>query len=293
MEQGRKPPMSKVGLVVDSTCDLTPEWLAAHDITMVPLTVFFGSESYLDWVELTPDVFYKKLEAFSGLPKTSQPSPAAFTEAYSKLAEQGCDEIVSIHLSGPLSGTMQSAMLAAATAPVPVRVVDTHKVTQAVAMAVFEAMHARDAGASGEEVEQVARHAAENTRLFFLLDTLDYLVKGGRAGKAQAIAASLLNIKPVLEMNAEGIIEPYKKVRGERQAIQALVDTVAEDASKLGHLKVGLLHACHPDRMANLKQLILDSGADIEIVTEGTIGAVIGTYAGPGALGVTYLPGRA
>jgi len=285
--------MSKVGLVVDSTCDLTPEWLAAHDITMVPLTVLFGSEEFLDWVELRPDEFYEKLASYPGLPKTSQPTPAAFSEAYASLAQQGCEEIVSIHLSGPLSGTIQSATLAAAEAPVPVHVVDTHKVTQAVALCIIEAMSARDAGASAEEIADVARRAAQNTRLFFLLDTLDYLVKGGRAGKAQALAASLLNIKPVLEMNADGIIEPFKKVRGERQAIQALVDTVVEDAARLGHLKLGLLHACHPDRMTNLKQLILDSGADVEIVTEGTIGAVIGTYAGPGALGVTYLPARA
>ncbi len=128
--------MPKVGLVVDSTCDLTPQWLAAHDITMVPLTVFFGSESYLDWVELTPEEFYQKLASFPGLPKTSQPSPAAFSEAYAALAEKGCDGIVSIHLSGPLSGTVQSATLAAATsAPVPVHVVDTHLVTQGVALA--------------------------------------------------------------------------------------------------------------------------------------------------------------
>jgi DegV family protein with EDD domain len=285
--------MSKVGLVVDSTCDLTPEWLDEHDITMVPLTVFFGSEAFLDWVELRPEEFYEKLAAFPGLPKTSQPSPAAFSEAYARAAADGCDEIVSIHLSGPLSGTMQSATLAAATAPVPVHVVDTHKVTQGVGLAIIEAMNARDAGASADEIERIARHTAENTRLFFLLDTLDYLVKGGRAGKAQALAASLLSIKPVLEMNADGIIEPFKKVRGERQAVQALVDTVVEDAAKLGHLKLGLLHACHPDRMASLKQLIVESGADIEVITEGTIGAVIGTYAGPGALGVTYFPASA
>ncbi len=282
--------MPRVGLVADSTCDLTPEWLAAHDIEMVPLTVFFGTESFLDWVELTPDAFYKKLTAFAGVPKTSQPSPAAFTEAYARLAQQGVDEIVSVHLSGPLSGTVQSATLAAATAPVPVHVVDTHLVSQGVALPLLEAMHARDAGKSGQEVAEIAREAARRTRLFFLLDTLDYLVKGGRAGKAQALAASLLSIKPVLEVNDDGIIEPFKKVRGEKQAIQALVETVANDAKRIGPLKLGLLHACHPDRMATLKELILASGADVEIVTEGTIGAVIGTYAGPGALGVTYMP---
>lgn len=285
--------MSKVGLVVDSTCDLTPEWLAAHDITLVPLTVFFGTESYLDWVELSPDAFYDKLASFPGVPKTSQPSPAAFGAAYARLAEQGCDSIVSIHLSGPLSGTMQSATLAAASAPVPVHVIDTRTVSQAVALCVLEALHARDAGATGEEAAEAARRAAANVRLFFLLDTLDYLVKGGRAGKAQALAASLLNIKPVLEVNKDGIIEPFKKVRGERQAMQALAETVAEDGAKLGRLKVALLHACHPDRMAALKELLLASGADIEIVSEGTIGSVIGTYAGPGALGVAYLPASA
>lgn len=282
--------MPKVGIVTDSTCDMPPEWLAAHDVVMVPLTVLFGTESYLDWIELRPDEFFQKLAASPGLPKTSQPAPAAFTEAYQELADQGFEEIVSIHLSGPLSGTIQSATLAAADAPVPVHVVDTHLVSMGIVPALMEAMRARDEGASGTQVADVAREAAAKTRLFFLLDTLEYLVKGGRAGRAQALAASLLNIKPILEVNRDGIIEPYKKVRGERQAMQALVDTVVEDSAKHGRLKVGLLHACHPDRMAQLHAMIMESDADVEIISEGVVGAVIGTYAGPGALGVTYMP---
>jgi DegV family protein with EDD domain len=257
---------------------------------MVPLTVHFGDEHIRDWIDLTPVDFYPKLAAFPGLPTTSQPSPADFTAAYASLAESGAEEIVSIHLSAALSGTFESAMLASKTSPVPVRVVDGKRASQATGLIVKAAVEVRDKGASGAEVEARALEVAGAMRLYFLLDTLDNLVKGGRAGKAAGLAASLLNIKPVLRVNDDGIIEPFKKVRGRQQAVAALAEHLAQDSADNGRMRVALLHACCPLAAQELEDAIVAAGADVEWASHGEIGAVIGVYTGPGAIGCAYYP---
>jgi DegV family protein with EDD domain len=282
--------MHKVGIVTDSTCDLSPAELSALDVAMVPLTVHFGDEHVRDWLDLTPTEFYPKLAAFPGLPTTSQPSPADFTEAYTALAASGAEEIVSIHLSAALSGTYESAMLAAKTSPVPVRVVDGKRASQGTALIVKAAVEAREAGADATAIEARAHEVAAKTRLYFLLDTLDNLVKGGRAGKAAGLAASLLNIKPVLRVNDDGIIEPFKKVRGRQQAIAALAEHIAEDSATNGRMRVALLHACCPAAAQELEDAIVGAGADIEWDSHGQIGAVIGVYTGQNAIGCAYYP---
>ena len=282
--------MARVGIVTDSTCDLNLQELESLGVTMVPLKVLFGDESFRDWVDLKPNEFYAKLATAPVLPKTSQPSPAEFAEAYAALAAQGCDSIVSIHLSGPLSGTVESATMAANGAAIPVHVVDTREVSHAVGMVVHEACSARDAGSSGEEVAERARAVAGSMRMLFVLDTLEYLVKGGRAGKATGLAASILNIKPVLLINEDGIIEPFKKVKGRKKALAELAQHVAEEAGRLGRLKVGFLHACNEQYAQELRADIEATGADVEFVSSGLIGAVIGTYAGPDAVGCAFFP---
>lgn len=284
--------MARVGIVTDSTCDLE---LAEYDrlgVSMVPLKVLFGEESFRDWVDLDPADFYVKLAASPTLPKTSQPSPADFTAAYQKLADEGCDGIVSIHLSAALSGTCASALMAAEDAPVPVHVVDTKKATQAVALVVKAACEARDEGLDAEQVAKRALDVTEKTRLFFVVDTLDNLVKGGRAGKAQGLAAALLNIKPVLEVNSDGIVAPFKKVKGRKKALAEVAAHVAEEARALGPMRLALLHACTDDCAADLRQEIEAAGAGLEVEWTGVVGAVIGTYAGPGAVGCAYYPIR-
>lgn len=282
--------MTKVGIVTDSTCDLGPEALAELGVTMVPLKVLFGDTTYLDWIEIQPAEFYRKLADAPLPPKTSQPSPAEFSAAYRDLAEQGCEAIVSIHLSSVLSGTHQSAVLAAADSPVPVHVVDTRNVSHAVGLIVKAAVEARDGGATAQEVADLAESLSAKTRLFFVLDTLEFLVKGGRAGKAQGLAASLLNIKPVLTVNAEGVVEPFKKLKGRKKAIATLAAHVADEAKTHGRLRVALLHACVDDCGAELVAELERAGADIEIVSDGLVGSVIGTYAGPQAIGCAYYP---
>jgi len=282
--------MPKVGIVTDSTCDMEPAELEALGVKMVPLTVHFGDKHYRDWIDLRPGEFYQMLASAPTLPTTSQPSPAEFAAAYRELATAGSEEIVVVTLSATLSGTYESAMLAAKDAPVPVRVVDGKRASQGTALIVQAAADARDSGMTAEEVESHATKVARSSRLFFLLDTLEYLVKGGRAGKATGLAASLLNIKPVLEVNADGIIEPFKKVRGRSQAVAALAAHVAEEAAERGRLRVALLHAHLEGEAEELEAALVEAGADIEIVSHGVIGAVIGTYTGPGAVGVAYYP---
>jgi DegV family protein with EDD domain len=282
--------MHRIGIVTDSTCDLGSAALAELDVQMVPLKVLFGEDTYLDWIDLEPERFYQMLAAAPSLPKTSQPSPADFTKVYTQLADSGCEEIVSIHLSGALSGTMASALLAAKDCPIPVHCVDTKKVSQAVALVVLAAVKARKAGEDGAAIARIAEQVSESTRLFFLVDTLEYLVKGGRAGKAQGLAASVLGIKPVLTVNAEGVVEPFKKVKGRKRAIAEIAAHVAQEAADRGPLRAAILHGCLEDKGAELVEAVRATGAPVEFVSEGCVGAVIGTYTGPGALAIAYHP---
>ena len=279
----------RVGIVCDSTCDLGPTWLAAHDVTMVPLKVLFGDDTYRDWVDMQPEEFFARLASSPVLPKTSQPSPAEFEDAYRTLAESGAEEIVSIHLSAALSGTFGSASIAAENSPVPVRLVDSRLVSTACGLVVKAAVEARDAGQDAAGVQAAAERTAANTQLFFVLDTLEYLVRGGRAGKAQGLAAALLDIKPVLRIDETGVVAPFKRARGLKRALAELAAHVAEDAAGR-KLRIALLHACRPQLAAELGEAIAAAGVDFVREDDVLLGAVIGTYAGPGAVGVAYLP---
>jgi DegV family protein with EDD domain len=279
--------MSRIGIVCDSTCDLGPWWFAEHDVVMVPLKVTFGDETFIDWIDLAASRFYEKLRAAETLPKTSQPSPAEFAEAYSRLAADGCSEIVSIHLSAAVSGTIESANLAAGMVDVPVRVVDTHSVNVGLALPLIAAVEARENGADADGIETAAATTAGATRTLFALDTLEYLVKGGRAGKAQGLAASMLSIKPVLMFDDEGVIVPYKKVKGRKKAIQEIAAAISK-AGAGGTVRVGLLHGEAPELAEELAAAIDATGVRWERVVDVTVGAVIGAYAGPRAVGAAF-----
>lgn len=286
--------MTRVGIVCDSTQDLEPSYLTQRDIRMVPLTVFFGDEAYLDWVEMRPDGphgFYERLKTARLLPKTSQPSPAKFAECYADLAEAGYDSILVISLTSRLSGTYESAMIAAKDSPLPIAVVDSLTVSQGIGLIVKAAADARDAGADAVEIERVTRQTAAETDVYFVLETLDYLVKGGRAGRAAGLAASVLDIKPALRIQ-DGIVEPFKRSRGTTRAIAEIAEHVRQESERLGRLRLTLMHACDPERLALLEEALAASGADVEVESTGLVGAVIGTYAGPRAVGVAFHPLR-
>ncbi len=283
--------MARVGIVCDSTCDLGLEWFKDNDVRMVPLRVMFGKETSLDWEEMSPELFFPKLTSSPALPTTSQPSPADFTKAYQELADAGFDEIVSVHLTSPLSGTFESATMAKEGSPIPVRVVDTKRVSHATGLAVKAAVEARDAGKSAEEIERIAIDVAASTNFYFVLDTLEYLVKGGRAGKASGLLGSVLNIKPILTFNQEGTIEPFKKVKGLKKAMAEVAVAAAEDSREYP-IRLIVFHSTAPHLAEEILTLFDDAGVRYELDSVGLVGSVIGTYTGPNAIGCAYYPLR-
>lgn len=283
--------MPGIAIVTDSTCDRGPEALASLNVTMVPLKVHFGDETFSDWIDLTPEQFFPRLRSSAQLPTTSQPTPGDFAEVYRRLAAEGAEGIVSIHLSAKLSGTVESALMAAENSKIPVRVIDSMSVSCGMDFAIEAACAARDAGADLDAVEKAVLDAIASTELFFVLDTLDYLVKGGRAGRSQGMAAALLNIKPVLQVTG-GVIEPFKKCKGTNKAIREMAEHVAERSRKLGPLKIVVVHAVAQNLADELSNAIRSAGTDIAQLSCDEIGAVIGTHVGPRTVGVGYAPAR-
>lgn len=274
-------------IVVDSTSDLPDHLATDSNISMVPLTVYFGEEAYLDWTELKPTEFYAKLKAAPELPRTSQPSAGAFLEQYKKLREQ-YERVYSIHLSGKLSGTVASAEVAAGQID-GVKVVDSQLATGGIALLVDRVLARVDQGTPEEEVDAyIERFLAEKT-FFFLPTTLDQLYKGGRIGRASHLVGTLLNIKPVLSID-EGVIDVYKKVRGLRQALELMRDGMIERTAPGAKIFVSLSHAENPPVLEELRALVLGvADRDIEIRLTSVVGSVIGTYVGWGAVALSFI----
>lgn len=278
--------MARIGLVTDSTADLEPAYYAAHDVTMVPLTVRFGEEAHLDWVQIRPDEFYSRLRASDELPKTSQPSASQFIDAYEKLSES-CDSIISIHLSAALSGTVEAAHVAAGQVRVPVTVIDTKLASLGIALVLADAVEARQAGVDHEELVARIQRRCEGVTTLFYVETLRYLQLGGRIGKASALVGSLLQIRPILKLGRDGLVAPFKKVKGTQRVYSELVEAV-RSRCEAGVAKMGLVHASNPEAIENLKRMLSDAGVRFDVVFESSIGSVIGTYIGPGAFGAIF-----
>jgi DegV family protein with EDD domain len=270
-------------IVVDSTADF-PE--APHRFPgwrVVPLYVRFGEESYRDYVELGPSEFYAKLRTASDLPTTSQPTPADFLSAYEQLADY--ERIYSIHISGKLSGTIESARAAAAEAGADrIRIVDSDTASAAIAMVGLAVQRRLERGTTDEEIDElVARFRRENG-LLFTVDTLEFLARGGRIGRARAFAGQVLNVKPILGIQ-EGEVVPLKRVRGNQKAFMEFVRAFREGSPQGPGLRVGIAHADAPERAEALAEMVRRERPDAEIELTTTLGAVIGTHAGPGTVG--------
>ncbi|MBM3940185.1 MAG: DegV family protein [SAR202 cluster bacterium] len=269
-----------VRVVTDSTSDLPTDLVAEHGITVVPLNVHFGAETLRDGVDITPDAFFQRLPGSRVLPKTSQPSVAAFGDVYGRLLNEG-HEIVSVHISEKLSGTMNSARQAAQEAKSDrIEVVDTQGASLWVGLVALEAARAAEAGGTREEVARVAREASFKVRLFFVLDTLEYLQKGGRIGKAQALLGSLLSIKPVLTVR-EGEVHPHERVRTRVRALERIRELMKEGSP---YDEIAVVHATSPDEARSLATDAASLSKRPVITTR--VGPVIGVYTGPGLIGV-------
>jgi fatty acid kinase fatty acid binding subunit len=268
-------------IVVDSTADFPEAPARFPNWRVVPLYVRFGDESYRDYVELSPEEFYARLRTADELPTTSQPTPGDFLAAYEGLA--GYERIYSLHISSALSGTYQSATTAAAELGDKVRTVDTESASAAIAMLGLAIQRRLERGATDEEIGALIERFREEARLIFTVDTLEFLRRGGRIGRASAWAGQLLHVKPILTIEREVI--PLKRVRGNRKAVQEFVSAFTSGSEDRPSLKVGIAHADAPDRAEQLRKMVRAERpqAEIEIVT--TLGAVVGTHAGPGTVG--------
>jgi DegV family protein with EDD domain len=274
-------------IVVDSTADL-PDYLATHpNVSMVPLTVYFGDEAYLDWVELKPDVFYERLKTSPVLPRTSQPSAGAFLEHYRTL-RQRYERVYSVHLSGKFSGTVASAEVAQSQID-GVRVVDSQLATGGIALLIDRLIERLDRGIPEDEFEAYLEKFIADKTFYFLPTTLEYLYKGGRIGMASHLVGGLLNIKPVLVID-EGVIDVHKKVRGVTQALEVMRDGVVERTQPGSLVYAGLSHAYNEPALGQLRALIEGIGdREIRLMPNCIVGPVIGAYVGPGAVALCFI----
>jgi DegV family protein with EDD domain len=274
-------------IVVDSTADLPDHLANDPNISMVPLTVYFGDEAYLDWAELKPQEFYARLKSSPLLPRTSQPSPGAFLERYRMLRER-YERIYSVHLSGKFSGTCASAEVAQSQVD-GVRVVDSELATGGIALFVDRLLERLDRGTPEEEFEAYIERFLAEKIFYFLPTTLDYLYKGGRIGRASHLVGTLLNVKPVLTIEG-GVIDVYRKVRGLRQALEVMRDGLVEHTVPGMTTYVGYAHALNEPVLEQLRELVeAVPDRDIQVRTVSIVGSVIGTYVGPGAVSLSFI----
>ena len=276
--------MSRIALVTDSSANLYPEFIKYHNIQVLPLKIHWGDENFEDGVDITPSDFYERLTKSSDLPTTSQPSMQEFLNVFEKLAPH-CDGIIVPLISSGISGTVESAQSALAQfSGVPVEVVDSQSTAAGLALVVIAASRAAKAGKNLEEIKQITVNVASQVQLYFMVNTLEYLHRGGRIGGASRFLGTVLNIKPILYLDEQGKIDALEQVRTSRKAMARLVDLAAENADrKPAH--VGILHANAPD-LAERFQIQIAGRIRCSQLDIYELSPVIGTHVGPGSIGV-------
>jgi DegV family protein with EDD domain len=278
-------------LVLDSTADFPEAPSRFPNVRVVPLYVRFGEESFRDYVELGPEEFYRRLRTAPELPTTSQPTPQDFLAAYEELG--GYERILSLQISSKLSGTFASAELAASEAGGGrVRVLDSRTASAAIAMLALAILRRLERGTTDDEVDALVARYADDARLLFTVDTLEFLARGGRIGKARAMAGQLLNIKPILSLQ-DGEIEPIKRVRGNKKAFMEFVDRFREHSVAGPALRVGIAHADAAERAEALAEMVRRERPEAQVELVTTLGAVVGTHAGPGTVGFFWFEDEA
>jgi DegV family protein with EDD domain len=278
-------------VVTDSTSSLPPEVAEERGIVVVPLQVVIGATVYDEGPDgATPEMVAEALKEFRPV-STSRPSPAHLAEVYTEVAAEGASEILSIHLSSDMSGTHESALLAAREAPVPVTVVDSRQVGVATGYAALTAADVLDAGGSVAEAADAARARAAASTALFYVDTLEYLRRGGRIGAAAALLGGALSVKPLLRIE-DGRVVNLDRVRTSARALSRMEDLVVEAA---GDQEVDLCvsHLANPDRAADLAARLgerLAANLDGREVWCGELGAVLGAHVGPGMVAACVAP---
>ena len=271
-------------IVLDSTADFPDAEQRYPNFRVVPLYVLFGTQSYKDYVDITPDRFYARLREETTLPTTSQPTPADFLAVFEELSPR-YERIIALTLSSALSGTYGSARTAAELlGGDKVRVIDSRTVSASLALLALGVQQRLEQGTTDTEIDAFVERYQRNHHLLFTVNTLEYLAKGGRIGRAAAFAGNLLNVKPILAIR-DGEVIPLKRVRGNHKAFAEFRDEFVSTSTDSPNLKVGIAHAAAPERLHALREMVEHERpyARVEIAT--TLGAVVGTHAGPGTVG--------
>lgn len=284
--------MGRIAFVTDSTAGVPQEQVEQYGVTVVPLQVIFGTETFRDGIDLTQQQFFTRLKAAKTLPTTSQPSVGDFQNAFSKLAsDPDVDSIVCVSLSSGLSGTVNAARQAAETVTASsnkrISVIDSLSVYMCEGFMVINGARAAQAGKSHDEVVALIERIVPRIKLLVLVDTLEYLAKGGRIGGAQAFLGGLLNVKPILHVEG-GRVEPLERVRTRRKAMERLIDLGIE-ATKGQPVQICVGHAQAEEDARALGEMV-KTRMNVTELFFGEIGPVISTHTGPGAIGFVYNP---
>lgn len=284
----------RYAIVTDSACDISQAELASWGVECVNLRVLDqdGCDLIADNDDASIEAFYDYLETHEELPTTSMPAPALFGELYAKLAQEGYEAVLSLHMSEEMSGTVNAARLAAQSAPIPVEVVNLRRNTLTEALLVKRAALLRDEGCTLKEVCDHLEEIIPKSSVVFALDTLENLVKGGRMGKAANLVASVLDIKPILMVGQEGMVNPVSMTKSMKRAISKLTKKLDELVAEIGPLEGCMMHVRNPKACEALRESIQGKGIDYTEVSERQVGPIIATHVGLGCVGFSYIPAR-
>jgi len=276
--------MSKdIALVTDSTADLPLDFIKENKIEVIPLRVVFPDGEYRDGVDITPDEFYEKLKKSNELPKSSQPSPDDFVEVYQKLLQE-YKEVISIHLSSKVSGTINAAQLAKKKVGGTIHIFDSLTVSLGIGMQIREALNCIQEGWSGDRVVDYLHWMRDNSATYFTVDSLKYLYLGGRISKAKSLMGSILNIKPILRLGPEGV-EAAGKARSEPQLINGVIRKFKEVAGDRAPGGMAVAQGAAKEMGYKMKEG-LEKSFNIKTSFFGQIGPTLGVHSGPGVVGV-------
>ncbi|CAH8709694.1 DegV family protein [Paenibacillus thiaminolyticus] len=282
--------MASIRIVTDSTADIPQELRERYRIEMIPLKVHFGNDMYQDAVTISAERFYQLLVEAKRLPTTSQPSPIEFLEVFKRLNAEPDTQIISIHLSASFSGTYQSAVLAKnmMEEESDITIVDSKSASYGFGLIVVEAAKMAEAGRTKEEILAMIERYQRERKLFFLVDTLEYLQKGGRIGKAAALFGTLLNIKPILSIDDEGEVYAVEKVRGHKKAVARILEMLKQQfEGRPVHTVMG--YTSNPSAADELAAAIQNT-LDVRSMDYTIVGSVIGTHVGTGVAAVFMWP---
>jgi DegV family protein with EDD domain len=276
--------LTKIAILTDSTANLPEKWIKQYDVHVIPLKIHWGNETFLDGIDITPGEFYARLSRSKSLPTTSQPTIQDFLQIFESLADQS-DGIIVLLISSGISGTVASAQAAARQfTRVPVEIIDTHITSIGQVLILLAAARAAEQGKSLQEVKRAADEVANRLHVFFAVDTLEYLYRGGRINGASRFMGTALDIKPILFFNSEGKIDALERVRTKHKAWQRLIELAANLAD--GHpIHAGIVHANAPEAAQEFRNKVEQSLNCREIISV-EFSPVIGVHVGPGTIGI-------